>query len=431
MNRMVGCGQVLGAQKAPQTYSLVRIMMHESRLDPGVTEQAIRSELDHILAGPDFRASKRCQDFLKFVVERTLAGTPDSLKERTIGIEVFGRLPSYDTSSDGIVRINASDVRKRLAIHYADPSRNAELRVTLPVGSYIPTFSKVGKGAVNDDLLHARETSSTGFAAASGVGPTIERTHRGPRSRRKVLLWTVALVLVAAILPLRWFDVRLSRTIVDQFWQPLLDGSTPVLIVPAYVPVYSPTFHPTPHSSPFTLLTDQYVGGGDLVAAVQVSSMILHMGHPMSLRMGTEVSLDDLRNTPTVLIGYSSTQWADVTKKFRFFVDDSSFGMIRDNGNPTDWYPHRETLEQHTDEDYAVISRAFDVETHSMLILISGCMQYGTEAAARLITSPELLSVALHDAPKDWQRKNLQLVIHVDVVANSPGSSKVVAAYYW
>ncbi|MFZ0412461.1 MAG: hypothetical protein WAL51_13155, partial [Candidatus Acidiferrales bacterium] len=64
-------------------------------------------------------------------------------------------------------------------------------------------------------------------------------------------------------------------------------------------------------------------------------------------------------------------------------------------------------------------------------ILISGCMQYGTEAAARLITDPELLSAALQGAPKDWQKKNLQLVIRVDVVANSPGSSKVIAAYYW
>jgi hypothetical protein len=105
--------------------------------------------------------------------------------------------------------------------------------------------------------------------------------------------------------------------------------------------------------------------------------------------------------------------------------------MIRDNGKPTDWYPHGETPENHSEEDYAVISRAFDPETHAMLILVSGCLQYGTEGAARLITNPELLAPALRDAPKDWQQKNLQLVIQFNVVANSPASSRVVASYYW
>jgi len=78
-----------------------------------------------------------------------------------------------------------------------------------------------------------------------------------------------------------------------------------------------------------------------------------------------------------------------------------------------------------------VISRAFDPETHAMLILVSGCMQYGTEGTARLITNPELLAAALRNAPKDWQQKNLQLVIQFNVVANSAASSRVVASHYW
>jgi hypothetical protein len=64
-----------------------------------------------------------------------------------------------------------------------------------------------------------------------------------------------------------------------------------------------------------------------------------------------------------------------------------------------------------------------------MLILVTGSMQYGTEGTARLITNPELLAAALRNAPKDWQQKNLQLVIEFNVVANSPASSRVVASY--
>jgi hypothetical protein len=55
------------------------------------------------LASPEFRASQRCQDFLRFVVEQSLAGHADSLKERTIGVEAFGRAADYETNLDGVV----------------------------------------------------------------------------------------------------------------------------------------------------------------------------------------------------------------------------------------------------------------------------------------------------------------------------------------
>jgi hypothetical protein len=423
--------------------------MLESGLDPGISTDVVRSELDRVLASPEFRASKRCQDFLAFVVERTLAGLPDSLKERTIGIEVFGRPTSYDTSLDGIVRINASEVRKRLAIYYADPNKGPQYRIGLPVGSYVPVFSKPGAASHSiGDPAHATETSRTAALATGARGiPIVVEAHRAPRARLKAALFTASIV-IAAIASISWLESSPAKTIVDQFWQPLFDSSNPILIVPAYVPVYAPVTDtpqylpgstnlvapPTPVAQspgPFQLLPDQYVGGGDLVAAFQLSSMLMKEHHPVNLRMSEGVTLDDLRNTPTVLIGYTSTELSDVTNKFRFFVDDTMYGMIRDNGKPTDWYPHHENSQHHTDEDYAVVSRAFDPETHSMIVLVSGCLQYGTEGAARLISSPEQLSAALHDAPKDWQRKNIQLVIHFDVVQNAPASSKVVASYYW
>ncbi len=410
------------------------VLMEKGCLDQGVTSEAVRAELERILASPEFKSSKRCQDFLDFVVARSLAGLADDLKERTVGIEVFGRPPSYDTSTDGIVRINASEVRKRLAIFYADPARYSECRISLPTGAYVPQFSKPATTAPEAGIPRQPQPAVPGTAKANLAELTATPTRSQSSSRntkfgRRIFVFAVAAILAAAALSVRWLGARHRQTIVDEFWQPMFQGKTPIMIVPAYVPTYDPETNPP--NGRFTLMTDQYVGGGDLVAAVQVSSMLVRLGYPFNLRMGAGVSLDDLRNTPTVLIGYSSTQWKDVTKKFRFFVDDSSNGMIRDNGKPTDWYPHHETPEHHTDEDYAVISRAFDPETRSMLILVSGCMQYGTEGAARLITNPDLLAPSLRSAPKDWQQKNLQLVIQFDVVANSPASSRVVASYYW
>jgi hypothetical protein len=156
--------------------------------------------------------------------------------------------------------------------------------------------------------------------------------------------------------------------------------------------------------------------------------MLAYLHHPYSLKMNTAVTLDDLRERPTVLIGYASTQWSDITKNFRFFIQR---GMVTDRGQDTKWTPHRAGDDHHIDDDYAVISRAFNPETHSMIVLVSGCTGYGTEEAARLVTDPKLLSAALVNAPKGWQEKNMQLVLHIEVIANSPANPQVVSSYYW
>src|SRR5581483_9328687 len=83
-----------------------------------LSRNEIEAELRIILQSTEFRGSKRCQDFLQFVVDETLNGLPNGLKERTIGISVFGRDALYDTNEDGTVRIKASEVRKRLALYY-------------------------------------------------------------------------------------------------------------------------------------------------------------------------------------------------------------------------------------------------------------------------------------------------------------------------
>src|ERR1019366_8610359 len=76
----------------------------------------------------------------------TLAGDTSSLKERTLGIEVFGRAPDYDTSQDPIVRSGAAEIRKKLAQYYQEPGHGSEVRIELLSGSYIAEFHFNGSG---------------------------------------------------------------------------------------------------------------------------------------------------------------------------------------------------------------------------------------------------------------------------------------------
>src|ERR1700730_19117629 len=102
----------------------------------------VRQHLQEVLSGAAFRGSQRSAQFLKHIVEQSIAGNLESLKERSIGIELFGRAPSYDTGEDAIVRVTASAVRKRLLQYYGQSNGETEIRMLLPSGSYVPEFRR-------------------------------------------------------------------------------------------------------------------------------------------------------------------------------------------------------------------------------------------------------------------------------------------------
>src|ERR1700722_13090608 len=107
---------------------------------PIAQQNAVREQLDRILASSLFRHSKRFPDFLRYTVEQALNGDTEDIKERTLGIEVFGRDPLYDTNLDPVVRMTAVEVRKRLAQYYQEHGRENDVRIDFSRGSYIPEF---------------------------------------------------------------------------------------------------------------------------------------------------------------------------------------------------------------------------------------------------------------------------------------------------
>src|SRR5579872_1537470 len=102
--------------------------------------QAVRDQLEQVLSTPYFKNSKRYPSLLRFVTERALNGDPSHLKERSLGVAVFGKDPDYDTNLDPVVRITAAEIRKRLAQYYQQPGHEHEIRIEFPPGSYVPEF---------------------------------------------------------------------------------------------------------------------------------------------------------------------------------------------------------------------------------------------------------------------------------------------------
>jgi TolB-like protein/Tfp pilus assembly protein PilF len=100
----------------------------------------VRDHLKDVFASKAFAGSKRAQDFLQLIVEHALAGRVDSLRERMIGAEMFGRRIDYDTANDAVVRVKATEVRRKLSQYYQESPTPSLVRIELQSGSYVPRF---------------------------------------------------------------------------------------------------------------------------------------------------------------------------------------------------------------------------------------------------------------------------------------------------
>ncbi len=106
-----------------------------------VTKEEGLEQLERILQSKFFQGSEYLRAFLKYVVVKTLNCADDQLKEYTIATEVFGRNDAFDPRTDSVVRVNAGRLRSKLEEFYKTEGRDNKVKIDLPKGHYIPTFS--------------------------------------------------------------------------------------------------------------------------------------------------------------------------------------------------------------------------------------------------------------------------------------------------
>jgi adenylate cyclase len=113
--------------------------------NPRPTEEAIRQQLSKILTSPQFVNSPNLLNFLRFIVEKTLAGESAAIKGYTVATQVLGRKADFDPNLDPIVRIQAGRLRRALEKYYGVPRSNDAVVIDVPKGSYVPVFRSVSR----------------------------------------------------------------------------------------------------------------------------------------------------------------------------------------------------------------------------------------------------------------------------------------------
>ncbi len=115
--------------------------------EEGIPEAEAKSELEQILADPEFQCTPRNKRFLRYAAEQHFQGRGDAVKAYTIAVDVFGRPPSFDPSADPIVRIEATRLRASLIRYYGLNGHDRSIHIDLPRGHYVPVFSRAGEAA--------------------------------------------------------------------------------------------------------------------------------------------------------------------------------------------------------------------------------------------------------------------------------------------
>ena len=134
-------------------------LVHTGGVEP--TAEEVRRQLDRILASDLFANADRLSRFLRFVVERTLAGEGDQLKEYAVGVGVFDRGEQYDPRVDSIVRVEASRLRTKIDEYYRSTNGADSVVIRLPKGTYTPEFE-----ARPPSIVDSPQTSGVTVAVA-------------------------------------------------------------------------------------------------------------------------------------------------------------------------------------------------------------------------------------------------------------------------
>lgn len=428
-------------------------------------------QMNRLLESHQFKNSRRYPALLRFIVEETLEGRGEFLKERLLGVRVFDRPADYDTAADPIVRVTIAEIRKRIAQYYHDEEHDAEIRIELMPGRYAPEFRlRREMGSATWDhaepvlppaiTLPAAEIAVAAAVVVAAPAVVIQEPVAPARPRRRRwMIWSgaaFAVALMVGLLAYHWF----AATALDQMWAPVLASKRPVLFclptdvgkkrvfaslmqggaTDAFVPSSStggvtqilpvgPTF--LDHES-----LGENVVYSDMLATLDIVNVLMTRHRDYHVRLNVATSLDDLRHGPAVLIGGLDNQWtlrALATLPYRFAGSDDDTYWISDTRNPGNrtWSLDPKAQYAAVTRDYALIARLHNEQTGQPEMIVAGIGMSGTAAAGEMISDEQRMDELRQRIGPGFKDHDFEVVISTDVVNGIAGSPKILAVAVW
>jgi hypothetical protein len=417
-------------------------------IQAGPYAEALREHTRNIVDSPAFKGSDRSREFLLSVVDKALAGQFDDLKERVLGVEIFGRDASYDTGDDAIVRVTASDVRRRLLRYYAEAGVNSEFQLNLPIGSYIPEFRRIIE-AVNTEVP----------VAPVGPTPDAPSTTAAPVRTRSGAIWGIA----GFFMGLAAWGVVSSLIIHkpvnrDQPWATILQPERSLRIVMSDAEIskmqnmldytlslsdyanhkYFPSERQMSDDMRRMMLSFRGLSMGttDVAIASNISRLAFGASQRVFIVPARSVQLRDFKTDDNfVLLGSPrSNPWVALFEDaldFDFVYDDTLHEEVIRNKRPKAGEPSRYSPSAHgwgTGNAFGIIAFLPNRPQSGHVLLLAGSSAEATEAAAKLATNADQLTQTTRAAGmKSGDVQPFEILLRVDTMAGSPNAWEVAA----
>lgn len=413
--------------------------------------------VERICSSRHLRRSQRLSSFLTFICSETLSGNGDTLCEQIIGQRVFGRAPDYDPTSDNIVRVEASQLRKRLESYFADEGSMESVIIRVPKGGYVPVFEPAPRAELPPPI------------AASPLPPVVLSDRGG--NRRTLMLGIAALLLATAGVVLYQ---RLSHSeapgtqtsrvhlppLFAAFWSRIFDEHRPTLLCVAdsnlslLQDLQGESISLTDYTSGQFLASVRkkagneesgrilseiasryYTSLGDATAIARL--MMVNWNHgPVSVRYARDLHIRDLRSGNAILLGSArSNPWVGLLdQKRRFHIEhDTKLNrpILRDrrpeNGKPSVYISGAKGEKPY--DAYGIASMVPNLEGTGDVILVAGSNMQGTEAATEFLTNGATFEEFLRKI--GWRPDRplpvFEVVVKLVTIGGSPISSEIFA----
>jgi hypothetical protein len=435
---------------------------------------ALRIHLEEVASGGVFKGSPRGQQFLRYVVEKSIEGDFDSLKERMIGIQLFRRPASYDTGEDAIVRVTASDVRRRLQQHYGRYGE-VDFRIDLQPGSYIPEITYLlGDERIlpifpEPSVIAETVTEPEPAPAPSPVAETPAKdVVVVPQAGRRfglsaAVLWLTIPLAILSLAYAVWVRTHSQKTPADQVassslpWSALLERGRALQIVssdPDFATLQDVTGHgisladyasgqylpDSPALSPeLRAFCLKYLRGTrsaeiDLPIVASIVSVANSQGSKYAIRPARRVRMADFNTDDDfVLLGSPiANPWV------RFHFSQGSSAEWIEDAHPVQnemktYVPVAGTFESKppTWATYAIVALVQNPHHRGHVLILAGVGAEGTAGAGALATNKVELANALHKCvpPAGGTLSDFELLLRVNVMNGSPLSTDVVACH--
>lgn len=289
----------------------------------------------------------------------------------------------------------------------------------------------------------------------TGTPPPNEIFVPARKSRWKWWAALGAAVAAAVAALVLWLLPPGGEQMLKQFWGPLTSGAEPARIYAGLRPAYrirpdldarirleargaavaqsfTPALNPADlQDLQLTLVPDQYVGAGDVSAVAKVAGVLLQSKKTPEMQVTGAVPPDQLKGANAVFVGQFWNSAALQNGGMRFLVEERAGApAITDKAEPGKSWSVAVGVNNTIATDYAVVTRIRTAEGR-MVIGVTGLTQYATLAAADYVTQPASLAELARQAPSNWDQRNLQLLLKVDVANAKASPASLMSVHFW